>query len=76
MAHRVNVVLEDAIWAVLSRAPQGERSRIVNSALKQWFQRRSRRDVARRMDELRVLIPPVSTEQIVAWVREERERVE
>lgn len=76
MAHRVNILLEDTIWAVLSKAPQGERSRIVNNALKQWFQRRSRRDAAHRMDELRALIPPVSPEQIVAWVREERERPE
>lgn len=76
MAHRVNILLEDTIWAALSKAPQGERSRIVNHALKQWFQRRSRREAARRMDELRVLMPPVSPEQIVAWVREERERAE
>lgn len=76
MAHRVNVLLDDTLWAVLSKAPQGERSRIVNNALKQWFQRRSRRDAAQRMDELRVLIPPVSTKQIVAWVREERKRAE
>ena len=74
MAHRVNVILEDAVWATLSKAPQGERSLIVNTALKQWFQRRSRRDSARRMDELRALLPPVATSQIVAWVREERDR--
>lgn len=54
----------------------GKRSRIVNNALKQWFHRRSRRDAARRMDELRTFIPPASTAQIVAWVREERERTE
>ncbi|HXX82916.1 MAG TPA: hypothetical protein VEN29_02925 [Casimicrobiaceae bacterium] len=74
MAHRVNVLLEDAVWATLSKAPQGERSHIVNNALKQWFHRRSRRDAARRMDELRALLPPISAKQIVAWVREERER--
>ena len=74
MAHRVNVLLEDAVWATLSKAPQGERSHIVNSALKQWFHSRSRRDAARRMDELRALLPPISTRQIVAWVREERQR--
>jgi hypothetical protein len=76
MAHRVNILLDDAIWAALSKAPQGERSRIVNSALKQWFQKRSRQDAARRMDELRAQMTPISTEQIVAWVREERERPE
>jgi hypothetical protein len=74
MTHRVNIVLEDIVWATLSKAPQGERSRIVNNALKQWFHKRSRRDSARRMDELRAVLPPVTTEQIVAWVREERER--
>lgn len=74
MTHRVNVILEDAVWQTLSKAPQGERSRIVNNALRQWFHKRSRRDAARRMDELSALLAPVSTEQIVAWVREERAR--
>lgn len=76
MGHRVNFILDDAIWATLAKAPQGERSRIVNNALKQWFQRRARRDAVQRMDELRAQMPPVSTEQIVAWLREERERIE
>jgi hypothetical protein len=76
MTRRVNVVLEDGVWATLSKAPQGERSRIVNSALKQWFRKRSQRDVARRMDELRAALQPVTTRQIVAWVREERQRAE
>lgn len=76
MTHRVNIVLEDVVWAALSRAPQGERSRIVNSALKQWLHERSRRDAARRMDELRATLAPVTTRQIVGWVREERERAQ
>ncbi|HLD14076.1 MAG TPA: hypothetical protein VJB18_05100 [Burkholderiales bacterium] len=74
MTHRVNVLLEDTVWRVLEKAPKGERSRIVNAALSQWFQRRRRTDAARRMDELRAQLPAVTTKQVVKWVREDRER--
>lgn len=74
MAHRVNVLLEDAVWRVLGKAPKGERSRIVNVALSQWFQKRRRTDAAQRMDELRAQLPAVTTKQVVKWVREDRER--
>jgi hypothetical protein len=74
MTHRVNVLLDDTVWRVLGKAPKGERSRIVNAALRQWFQKRRRADAARRMDELRVQLPAVTTRQIVEWVREDRER--
>lgn len=74
MAHRVNVLLEDAVWRVLEKVPKGERSRIVNAALSQWFQKRRRVDAARRMDELRAQLPAVTTKEVVKWVREDRER--
>lgn len=74
MAQRVNVLLEDVVWRVLEKAPKGERSRIVNAALSQWFQKRRRADAARRMDELRAQLPAVTTRQVVKWVREDRER--
>ena len=74
MAHRVNILLEDAVWRVLEKAPKGERSRIVNSALSQWFQKRRRADAARHMDESRAQLPAVTTKQVVKWVREDRER--
>ncbi len=74
MGHRVNVLLEEAVWQVLDKAPRGERSRIVNAALSQWFQRRRRADAAGRMDELRAQLPDITTRQVVKWVREDRER--
>lgn len=74
MAHRVNVLLEETVWRVLEKVPKGERSRIVNAALSQWFQKRQRADAARRMDELRAQLPAVTTKQVVKWVREDRER--
>jgi len=74
MSHRVNILLEDQIWRVLRKAPSGERSRIVNLALRQWFQARKRLDAARKMDTLRQQLSPVSTDQIVDWLRADRKR--
>jgi hypothetical protein len=75
MSRRVNIMLEDQVWRVLQKAPSGERSRIVNSALRQWFQTRKRRlDAAHKMDTLRQGVCSVSSDQIVDWLRVDRDR--
>lgn len=74
MAHRVNILLDDVIWQILQEAPKGERSRIVNSALTQWFEKRRRMDAVLKMDMLRRQLPVVSSEQLAAWIRADRDR--
>ena len=75
MTHRINVVVEDGIWSLLQRMPQGDRSRTINVALREWAEKRRRLDAAAEMDRLRKdpAIPAVSTEEVVRWIREERE---
>ncbi len=72
MGHRVNVMLDDEIWESLQQLPKGERSRLVNEALRDLLLRRQRRRAAKDMDTLRNSIPPIpgSTE---GWVREDRD---
>ena len=33
MAHRINVVVQDDIWRLLQRIPQGDRSRTINEEI-------------------------------------------
>ena len=44
MAHRINVVVQDDIWSLLQRIPQGDRSRTINLALREWAERHGRLD--------------------------------
>lgn len=74
MAHRVNVMLDDAVWEVLKRVPRGERSQLVNTAVAEWLRGRKRMEAVRRMDALRKEMPTVATEDLVAWIRADRER--
>jgi chromatin segregation and condensation protein Rec8/ScpA/Scc1 (kleisin family) len=74
MSHRVNVLLEDDAWALLRSVPQGERSRVVNRALAEWFRLRRRALAARDMDRLRQAAPFVSEREILELLRAERER--
>jgi hypothetical protein len=74
MTHRINVLIDNTVWSDLEGVPKGERSRVVNRALAEWFQVRRRERAARQMDVLRNQMPQVSTEEIVSWVREDRER--
>ena len=74
MSRRVNIMMDDDAWHVIERLPRGARSRAVNSAIREWSGASARRDAAARMDAMRARLPPVATEDVVRWVREERER--
>ena len=76
MSHRINIIVNDDIWGFLKEIPQGERSRTINQALREWVRRRRRLDAASEMDRLRADTEAVSitSEEIVRWIREERER--
>ena len=75
MSRRINVIIEDDTWSILEKVPQGERSRTINTALREWALQRRRRDAAAEMDRLRSErgAKPVSTAEIARWVREERD---
>ena len=75
MTHRINIVVQDDIWGLLQRVPQGERSRTIDLALREWARRRRRLDAAAEMDRLRkdATPTPIATEEIVRWVREDRD---
>lgn len=75
MSRRINIVIEDDTWQFLEEVPQGERSRTINVALREWARHRRRRDAAAEMDLLRsdASAKPVTTAEIARWVREDRE---
>ena len=74
MSKRVNIMMDDDAWRVIGQLPRGARSRAVNTAIREWSGASARRDAAARMDSLRARLPRVATEDVVRWVREERER--
>ncbi len=74
MSRRINVMIDDDTWGFLGRVPAGERSRAINEALRAWVIRRRRSDAVREMDALRAQLPRVSTDEVVKWVREDRDQ--
>ena len=75
MSHRINVIVTDDIWRLLKKVPQGERSRTINLALHEWAGKRRRLDAAAEMDRLRnePMAQPVTTAEIVRWIKEDRD---
>ncbi len=75
MSRRINVIIEDDAWTILQKVPQGERSRTINVALREWALRRRRSDAAAEMDRLRgeMETEPVTTAEITRWIRADRE---
>ena len=74
MAKRVNIMMDDEAWRVIERVPRGARSRAVNAAIHEWSGNSTRRAAVTRMDSLRARLPSVATDDVVRWIREERER--
>ena len=76
MSHRINIIVNNDVWGFLKEIPQGERSRTINQALREWVCRRRRIDAAAEMDRLRneTAAEPITSDEIVRWIREERER--
>ncbi len=74
MSHRVNIMLDNEVWQAMQALPRGERSRLINRAIKAYMlqQRRKNAAEAEAMDALRESTRPLSgsTEQ---WDREDRE---
>ena len=73
MTQRVNFLIEDDVYDLLQKIPQGERSRTVNIALREWAEARRWREAAARMDILREQLPSAKKGDIVRWIREDRE---
>ena len=74
MPRRVNIMMNDDAWRVIEKLPRGARSRTVNSAILDWSRAVARRDAAASMDALRRRLPAIATDEVVRWIREERER--
>ncbi len=75
MSQRINIIVQDDIWRFLKRIPHGERSRTINQALREWAINRRRLDAIAEMDEYRdtMAADPVTSEEIVRWVRADRD---
>ena len=74
MSKRINVMIDDDTWSILSRVPVGDRSRTINDALRAWAVRRLRADAVRDMDQLAKQLPRASTAEVAQWIRKERDR--
>ncbi len=53
MGHRINVILDDAVWEQLKTIPSGERSRLVNASVSFELLRRQRSAAAAALVTLR-----------------------
>ena len=75
MSRRINVVLSDEVHRELVRqVTRGERSRVLEEALRQYLGRRNRLAAFQRLEALRQKAPIVSMRAVVAQLRRDRGR--
>lgn len=74
VSYRINIMVDEPAWRILEKLPRGERSKAINVAIVEWARMRKRRDAATHMDALSEELPAVTTQEVVRWIREDRER--
>ena len=75
MSRRINIIIDDDTWHLLEKVPQGDRSRTINLALREWAHHRRRRNAVDEMDQLQRASGsrPITAAEIAGWVREDRD---
>jgi predicted transcriptional regulator len=75
MAHRLNIMLDDAVWESLQQLPKGARSRYISRAVEERLRREQRQKAAVEMDALRDKLPPLDDDiDVVEMLRKDRAR--
>jgi predicted transcriptional regulator len=75
MAHRLNIMLDDAVWESLQQLPKGARSRYISQAVEERLRRERRQSAAAEMDALRGKLRPLGdTIDVVEMLRKDRAR--
>ena len=72
MAHRINVMLDEEAWQVVSSLPRGQRSRFISRAVVATAGSEQRRSAAEGLAKLRRAMPvsSVSAEELVRELRD------
>ena len=73
MLRRLSIMVSNAARRLVEKLPGRARSRAVVSAILDRDRAATRRKAVARMDALRATLPAVETDEIVAWIREERD---
>lgn len=75
MAHRLNIMLDDAVWESLQQLPKGARSRYISQAVEERLRRERQQKAAAEMDALRNELPPIDDDiDVVEMLRKDRAR--
>ncbi|MGB5727380.1 MAG: hypothetical protein WBM52_09230 [Thiogranum sp.] len=75
MAHRLNIMLDDAVWESLQQLPKGARSRYISQAVEERLRRERQQKAAAEMDALRSNLPPLDDGiDVVEMLRKDRAR--
>lgn len=75
MAHRLNIMLDDAVWEYLQQLPKGARSRYISQAVEERLRRERQQKAAAEMDALRSNLPPLDDGiDVVEMLRKDRAR--
>jgi len=75
MAHRLNIMLDDAVWESLQQVSKGARSRYISQAVEERLRRERRQRAAAEMDVLRSKLLPLDDDiDVVEMLRKDRAR--
>ncbi len=72
--HNINFTVEEQVWELLQTIPKGKRSKLVNEAIREAIEKEQRAAAVGKLQEWKKKLKPVSDEQILKMLREDRSR--
>lgn len=66
---RVNMMIENDVLGLLQKIPAGQRSHVVNLALRDWFKTWRRQATARKIDGMRKQLPRLDNGKIIKTLK-------
>ncbi len=70
----VNFTIEESVWELLQGVPKGKRSKLVNDAIREAIEKEERAASIRKLDTWKKRLKPVTDDQILKMLREDRKR--
>ncbi len=72
--HNINFTVEEQVWVLLQTIPKGKRSKLVNQAIRDAIEKEQRSAAVSKLQAWKKRLKPVSDEQILKMLHEDRNR--
>lgn len=75
MTYRANVIFSEDTWHSLKKLRRGERSKLIDSAVQDWFKWQKRHRASQVLDALRQGLPRIPHKRVMSVLKNQRKKI-